>query len=108
MRARRRSATRKKPAWEVFAYFTQDVLLAAVGTPLLHGARDALEWRATYVDRRRNAISQRQVVGPNPVDPLRLRPAHRKRKDHAEKWFRPASTPSRLHEYHDAGATYPS
>lgn len=80
-----------------------------LGTPLLHGAHDALERQPTYVGGWRNAISRRQIVGPNhAVDPLRLRPAHRKRKDHAEEWFRPAPTPSRLHEHHDAGATYPS
>lgn len=78
-----------------------------LGTSFLHGAHDALE-RPTYVERW-NAISRWQIVGPNhAVDPLRLRPAHRKRKDHAEEWFRPALTPSRLHEHHDAGATYPS
>jgi len=82
-----------------------------VGTPILHGADDAfVERRPAYVDGRRDAISRRQIVGTDrAVDPLRrLRPAHRKRKDHAEKWFRPAPTPSRLHEYHDADATYPS
>lgn len=82
---------------------------ASVGAPLLHGAHDALvEW-PTYVDWWRNAIGWRQAVRSNrAVDPLRLQPAHRKRKNHAEKRFRPAPTPSRLHEYHDAGATYPS
>lgn len=93
--------------WIVIKIFLCDH--ASVGTPLLHGAHDALvEW-PTYVDGWRNAISRRQVVGSNrAIDSLRLQPAYRKWKDHAEKRFRSAPTSSRLYEYHDASATYPS
>ena len=79
-----------------------------LGTLVLHGASNALEWRSPDVDGRRDAIGRQQIVQSDTVVALWLRSTLRKRENHAQKRLGSAFTSRWLYEHHHTSSTHSS